>query len=103
MQRAHQGLPGRVIGQLGRPGNEPVARPQLLDLAQEDGAEHACQRAVGEQEVLRRLDEGTAVALERPAGDQAVHMRVQLQGLAPGVQHHDDAEIAAPAVAGEGL
>jgi hypothetical protein len=32
-----------------------------------------------------------------------MHVRMQLQGLPPGVQHRDDAEIPIPGLAGEGL
>jgi len=66
-------------------------------------AKHAREPTHREEEVLRRRHEGGAVALERTAGDDAVHMRVGIEGLAPSVQHHDDAELGIPTVGRKGL
>jgi hypothetical protein len=103
VQADQQLLPVAVVGQLGRAAGEGADGAQVLQGAQEDGAEHRREGERGEEEVLRCPDEGAAVALERAAGDQAMHVRMQLQGLPPGVQHRDDAEIPIPALAGEGL
>ncbi len=56
-----------------------------------------------EQEVLRRAHESAAVVLQRPAGNDAVHVRVSVEGLPPGMEHHDNAELGVPAVLGKAL
>jgi hypothetical protein len=126
----HQALPGGIVvevGLVGRPVGvatevEPpglagarlvevegtaLGRAALgaerLEVLEEHGAEDPPQSAVGEEEVLRRRHEAAAVALEAAAGDDAVDVRVQVHGLAPGVQNGDDAEVGVPLLAGEGL
>jgi hypothetical protein len=66
-------------------------------------AEDRRERPHRKQEVLGRTHEGTAVVLQHPAGDDAVHVRVVVHGLAPGVQDHDDAELAVPTILRKGL
>ena len=56
-----------------------------------------------EQEVLRCSHEGAAVSFDPTTGDDAMHVRVPVEGLAPGVQDDDDAELGVPEVVGEGL
>jgi hypothetical protein len=65
--------------------------------------EHRREGLDREEEVFRGAHEGAGVALERPAGNDAVHVRMGVQRLAPGVEHHDDAKARVPAVGDEGL
>jgi len=55
------------------------------------------------QEALGCAHEGTAVVRERPTGDDAMDVRVVVEDLSPGMQDHDDAELAVPPILEEGL
>jgi hypothetical protein len=65
--------------------------------------EHRGEGGDGKQEVLRGAHEGAAIILEHTAGDDAAHVGMVIHRLAPGMQDHDDSELAVPAVPGKGL
>jgi hypothetical protein len=78
VQADQQLLPVGLVVQFGRAVAELAGGAQGFEFAQEDGSEDRREGADREQEVVRRLHKTAAIAFQCAAGDEAMHMRVQL-------------------------
>ena len=81
-------------GRIARAAPTLRARQGLSDRGQQLAPKHRHDDACGEQKAVA---DGLPGPVRRPptAGHQTVHMRMQHQGLAPGVQRGDDARLGA--------
>src|SRR5215831_15316419 len=79
----------------GRPPElEAVLRKGLVEAGEVLGPEDFGEGPDGKQEVAAfRGDPLLLVSVERPARHNTMDMEVLLQGLAPGVQHHGEADL----------
>ena len=93
----------RRIGER-RGGAVEAERAALVESSQsreELSAKECAEHANGEEEIGTRGDPSRAVERETAAGDDAVHVRVELELARPGVEDAGDAELSAEAVAPE--
>src|SRR5262249_14041557 len=67
----------------------------VLQLAQEQPAEQSPQHAHRQEETGATSDPAGTVKRGPAAGNDAMDVRMMLQGLAPGMENHGDAELGA--------
>jgi hypothetical protein len=68
---------------------------RFAEATEELAAEDARERANGEEEVRLAGSPLPRSTQPTPGADKAVHVQMLLEGLAPGVQDHRDAELGA--------
>ena len=81
------GAEGGRAAQRGEPAVEDELLVSLIKMMQELAAEEPSEDTDGKEEAGPARDPPRPVQGEAPTGDQAVDMRMMLEGLAPGVQH----------------
>jgi len=87
--------PGVVQVDQGPPKDQLAGLERLVEAFQEQAAEQAGQHADRQEEAGPASHPALAIGRQPTAGDDAVQVRVVLQGLAPGVQHCDKADLGA--------
>ena len=77
---------------------EPAGAEGLLELVEEEGAEAAREDADGQEEARTAGDPAIAAGGDAAAGADAVQVGVELELLAPSVQHAEEADLGAEAL-----
>ena len=87
----------RRLGEVGEIAEEPqlAGAEGILQFPQEQSAEQPRQHAHRQEESWAASDPAGAVEREAAAWHHAMDVRMMLQGLAPGVEHHGHAELGA--------
>ena len=76
--------------------SSPLAK--AAQTGQELAAEHPAEHADRQEEIRPRADPAGSIRRQPSTGHDAVDVRVELQGLSPGVQHSDQAGVGAKVV-----
>ena len=79
---------------------EPAGAEGLLEQLKKEPAEQAGEDADGEEEAGAAADPAVAVGSNPPTGNDAVQVGVQLQGLPPGMQDGEEADLGAEVLGG---
>src|SRR6266481_3520387 len=88
---------GLRLGKVGELAEEPqlAGAEGVLQFPQEQSAEQPREHAHRQEEAGATSDPAGAVERGSAAGDDAMDVRMALQGLAPGVENHGHAKLGA--------
>ena len=98
LQLVEPGGEGRGLGKTGELAEEAqlAGVECVLQVLQEQATKQAREHAHRQEEAGAASDPARAVERGAAAGHDAMNVRMVLQGLTPGMEHRDDADLARP-------